>query len=105
MTVLIIRPLAEADVQEASDWYEEREPGLGSQFVDEISDALVRVRRKPLQFPDIGRGMRRALLRRFPYAIYFILRDENKVTVLAVLHQHRNPNVWKKRLQEERKAG
>jgi toxin ParE1/3/4 len=104
MTLLIVRPLAEADVQEASDWYEEREPGLGSRFVDEVRDTLVRVRHMPLQFPDIGRGMRRALLRRFPYAIYFILRDENRVAILAVLHQHRNPGVWKKRLQKEGRA-
>ncbi len=105
MMQVIVRPAAEADVQEASDWYEGREPGLGGQFLDELKETFTRVRHMPLQFPDVGRNVRRALLRRFPYAVYFVLRNESRVVVIAVLHQRRNPSLWKKRRREEEKAG
>jgi toxin ParE1/3/4 len=105
MIKVIVRPLAEADVQQASDWYEEKELGLGARFLDELRDSFARIRRMPLQFPAIGKGLRRALLRRFPYAIYFVPHDEHRVVIIAVLHQHRNPSIWKKRLRTEGKAG
>jgi len=59
----------------------------------------------PLQFRDIGKGLRRAHVRRFPYVIYFVLRDESRAAIIAVLHQRRDPGMWKKRLQTEEKAG
>ncbi len=105
MMQLIIRPTAEMDVQEASDWYEEREPGLGASFLDELRNTFTRIRLMPLQFPNIRGGLRGALLHRFPYAIYFVTRDERRVVVIAVLHQHRSPSVLKKRLRAEGKPG
>lgn len=41
-------------------------------------------------------GIRRALLRRFPYAVYFAV-EESTVVVLTVLHAHRDPAAWQKR--------
>ncbi len=58
----------------------------------------------PLQFPNVGENIRRALLRRFPYAIYFVVRDESRVAVIAILHQRRNPRVWGERLRAEDEA-
>jgi toxin ParE1/3/4 len=103
MMPIIIRPAAETDIREASEWYEERELGLGGRFLDELRGTFTRIARMPLQFPSIGKGLRRALLKRFPYAIYFVPRDDSTCAVLAVLHQRRNPNIWKKRLQTEGK--
>ena len=105
MSRLIIRPAAEADIQEASDWYDGEERGVGVRFIDELRNTFARVRETPLQFPNIGRGIRRALLRRFPYAIYFVLRGERQSVVIAVLHQRRNPVAWKKRLGVEVETG
>ncbi|WP_437989610.1 hypothetical protein [Sorangium sp. So ce145] len=70
-------------------WYEDEEAGLGGQFVDELRHIVRRIRELPSQFPEIGRGTRRALLKRFPYAIYFLLRgeaDQRAALILAVLH-------------------
>jgi plasmid stabilization system protein ParE len=87
----IIRPAAEQDIREAVDWYEGEEPELGARFLDELQSTLNRLRMMPLQFPSVGKGVRRALLRRFPYAIYFVMPDEARAVVIAVLHQRRAP--------------
>lgn len=91
------RPIAEADVREAAFWYEGKRGGLGAEFVLELDSLYERVLQNPRQFPEIGEGARRALLRRFPYTIYFIAGDE-AVTVIAVLHQHRRPEAWRARV-------
>ncbi|WP_437791344.1 type II toxin-antitoxin system RelE/ParE family toxin [Sorangium sp. So ce693] len=108
MIRLIVRPSAELDIREAAEWYEDEEAGLGGQFVDELRHIVSRIRELPSQFPDVGRGTRRALLKRFPYAIYFLLRgeaDQRAAVILAILHQRRRPSVWKKRTRDEGGAG
>lgn len=93
---LIIRALAESELSEAFDWYEERVPGLGSDFLLHVDAALQSIRRSPEKFPVIYKGLRRALTRRFPYQIFFIV-EEHRIIVVAVLHASRHPNHWKKR--------
>jgi len=70
---LIVRPEAELDVSEAAGWYEHERPGLGHRFLDELGELLVRIESSPLQFPEIEKGVRRGLLRRFPYGVYFVV--------------------------------
>lgn len=108
MSRLVVRPSAELDIKDAADWYEDEEAGLGGEFVDELRHVIHRIRELPSQFPDVGRAARRALLKRFPYAIYFLLRgegDDRTVVILAVLHQRRSPSVWKIRVRDESKSG
>ena len=93
---LIVRPEAELDVSEAAGWYEHDRPGLGHRFLDELDELLERIERSPLQFPQIEKGVRRGLLRRFPYGVYFAVGTRLTV-VLAVLHLHRKPGTWKSR--------
>ncbi len=93
---VIARPLAEADVREAAFWYESKREGLGAEFILELDALYERIARNPRQFPVIEEGTRRALLRRFPYAVYFIIGDDAPV-VIAVLHQHRRPGGWRER--------
>jgi len=92
---VIVRPSAEADVREAAFWYEAKREGLGAEFVLELDALYDRIAQHPLQFPEIGEGARRAVLRRFPYAVYFVADDAP--VVLAVLHQHRKPQTWRER--------
>ena len=95
-TGMVVRPSAEADVREAAFWYEAKREGLGAEFVLELDALYDRIAQHPLQFPEIGEGARRALLRRFPYAVYFVADDAR--VVLAVLHQHRKPQTWRERV-------
>ena len=93
---VIVRPLAEADVREAALWYEGRREGLGAEFILELDALYERVAQSPRQFPATEEGTRRALLRRFPYAVYFVVGDDVPV-IIAVLHQHRKPDAWHER--------
>ena len=105
MTRVIVRPTAESDIASAVDWYEEEEPGLGIRFADELRATFARIRAMPLQFPGVWRGVRRALLRRFPYAIYFVMRSEREAVIIALMHQRQDSNKWRRRIQDEGKAG
>ena len=96
MTALLLRPQAQLDVADTAGWYEDQKAGLGILFLDEMDHVLSRVRRNPFQFPEIEPGVRRGLLQRFPYSVYFSLEVE-RIEVIAVLHQHRHPETWRSR--------
>ena len=93
---LIVRPEAELDIGDAASWYERERQGLGLRFIAELDRVLERIGASPYQFPEIEHGVRRGLLHRFPYAIYFEVHEED-VEVCAVLHFHRHPDTWKRR--------
>lgn len=93
---LIIRPEAELDIESSALWYEEQQSGLGTRFLDGLNEVLARIAENPLQFPEIEKGIRRALLRRFPYGIYFVA-EQDQLVVFAVLHIRRHPDTWKRR--------
>ena len=89
---------ARREFREAALWYETRGAGLGAEFVAEMGACLARVADKPARFPEMRGvpGVRRALLRRFPYAVVFLVHDD-VVTVLAVAHGRRRPLYWRTR--------
>ncbi|MCC6997488.1 MAG: type II toxin-antitoxin system RelE/ParE family toxin [Deltaproteobacteria bacterium] len=93
---LVIQPQAEADIAEAHAWYEGRREGLGDDFLQELEAGLQRVLAAPLRHAVVHREVRRALTRRFPFAVFFLLDDE-RVVVLAILHQARDPDRWRRR--------
>ena len=66
----IVRPAAEADIAEAALWYESRSIGLGADFLRAVEVCLSEIQRSPERSPQVYRQARKALLRRFPYAVY-----------------------------------
>jgi len=94
---LLLRPEARLDVEDAAFWYEDQRQGLGDRFTNELNTFLDRIAETPHQFPEVGDSVRRGLLHQFPYAVYFMLEEE-KVVVLAILHQRRKPDLWKRRV-------
>ena len=92
----IVRPLAEADLEDAARWYDDERAGLADRFLSDVDRTFGRIRERPLQFPMVSSEVRRALLHTFPYAVYFRTSEEI-VVVLAVLHLRRNPMVWRRR--------
>lgn len=92
-----IRRLAREDVNSAFDWYQGQDRDLGVQFYAELEHVLERVSLNPSQFPVVQRDIHRALLKHFPYAIYFVVRTST-VHVLAVPHQRQSPGLWKGRI-------
>ena len=87
MSRLILSPDAQADIKAAVRWYRREGSDLGFRFKYETRLILDRIAKYPFAFPLVDDGIRRALLKRFPYSIYFIVKRQT-VVVLAVLHQH-----------------
>ena len=91
------QPAVELDIESTFDWYETEELGLGREFLDQLREAYNRMLENPFAFQDLRLGIRRALTRRFPYAIYFTV-NEDTILVLAVLHCARDPAEWQQRI-------
>ncbi len=91
---LVIRPEAEADIQDAYNWYEDRAEGLGAGFLISIDASFHSMLRNPLKHPVIYNTIRRALTRRFPYQILFLVK-ERQIIILSVFHVRRDPVRWK----------
>jgi len=88
-----IRPEAELDMSEAAFWYEQQQRGLGQEFLEETLAVLKRLGETPLACELIYRSARRALLRRFPFAVFYTF-EENAVLIVGVLHGSRHPRHW-----------
>ncbi len=90
-------PEAEAELTEARQWYSHHRKDLDLEFMQCIEVALSRILSNPYFFPVIYRSLRRAVVRRFPFAILYEVTAE-EIEIIAVFHSRRNPNVWKSRL-------
>jgi toxin ParE1/3/4 len=95
---LIVRPEAEADIQEIVQWYEEKQSGLGWQF-EETGKSIGRALDNPRAYRLVRRQpqVRRILTHRFPYRILYLLR-EDALVVLAVIHGKRQETDWIERI-------
>lgn len=94
---LTITSKAQNDVSKAYDWYEDKVTGLGSEFIKNVDDRIKHIARDPQHFQLVyGNSVKRALVSRFPFAIYFVEQDSSLI-VFAILHQRVNPSRWKTR--------
>ena len=94
---LVLAAEAELDIAEAYGWYEGRRPGLGEEFLSSVDACLESIRRRHEMYPVVHEGDRRALIRRFPYAVFYE-PSEATVTIYAVFHTSRDPDKWRQRL-------
>jgi plasmid stabilization system protein ParE len=90
---VVIRPEAERDINLAADWYEERKPGLGGEFIGAVVVVLDNIEQHPRSHPIVRGRVRRALLLRFPYGVFYA-EENGVVVVLACLHARRSPRRW-----------
>ncbi len=88
-----IRPEAAAEIQAAFRWYENQRSGLGSEFERALDAAIQSVRRDPERNAYVHKPIRRALLRRFPYGLFYI-EEPGSLTILACFHTRRDPARW-----------
>ena len=92
----IFRPAAAADVEDAYLWYQGQQAGLGEEFLAAVQTVLESITINPEIFPIIHRQTRRALLRRFPYGLFYRIIDD-QIVVVACLHGRRDPRRWQSR--------
>lgn len=99
MRNLILSPESVEDAHHAYDWYESQRPGLGEEFLQCLEAKLERIHRSPEIFAIEYEDYRRALLRRFPYAILYRATDD-AVTVYGVFHTSSDPMKWRLRTSQ-----
>ena len=93
---VLLRPAAAADVEDAFAWYESQRPGLGEEYLAEVTAAIERVVEHPQRYPILHRQTHRILLRRFPYGLFYRSSSE-EVIILACMHASRDPKRWEGR--------
>ena len=94
---LIFAPEVQQDVDEAYSWYEDRRPGLGEDFLSCVDACIQVIYRMPELYAKVHEEYRRALVRRFPYAIFYEYTG-GKVFIYSIFHTSRDPKKWRSRL-------
>ena len=87
----------EAEVRTIRDYYEEGSPGLGEAFVDEFERQVLELAARPERWMVVEEDIRRCLMRRFPYIIYFRRVDPERIRITVVKHQRRHPDYGRER--------
>lgn len=88
---VVVRAAAAADLARAVSYYQG--VGHGERFLAELDRVVDRVRELPSSAPVVMPEVRRALMRRYPYAVFYLFEPQ-RLVVLAVLHQRANPRRW-----------
>ena len=85
--------LAEGELNEAAQYYDLENPGLGSSFLTEVDRCLRSIEDHPEAGATLRGAVRRRLLRRFPYALLYKIKP-NSIRILAVMNLKRRPTYW-----------
>jgi plasmid stabilization system protein ParE len=92
-------PELEEDVLSGYAWYEARAEGLGEEFLRAFYACANEISRDPLLYLKMHRDFRRRLLRRFPYALYYKIEDE-EIIVFGLFHCARDPQILEAKLEK-----
>jgi plasmid stabilization system protein ParE len=88
---------AEEEMTEAAVFYEAASARLGSDFLDDVQRVIDLVRGQPSIGRQVGQGLRRMLLHKFPFSLIYAV-DTEEIVIVAIAHQKRQPDYWKGRL-------
>ena len=94
---VFISPEAELDLEDIYNWYEAQNTGLGSEFIRVIDASLSTIQRNPLAYTKIDQEVRKKLIRKFPYILFYVVIDK-MIIIIACFHVKRDPQQWKRRL-------
>lgn len=95
----IVQPEAETDLSAAFRWYEGKDEGLGSEFLRMAEACFAVIERYPQSYPVVRKQVRRAILRRFPYSVFY-LATTDKTSIIACIQDSRNPKIWRRRVDD-----
>ncbi len=88
-----LAPEARADLFEAAAWYAEKAEGLGRDFLSVFDASMETLRTSPEAFPVVFDDVRRVVLRRFPFVVFYVV-DDAEIVVLSLHHERRSPDRW-----------
>ena len=100
MRNIVFRASANAELVAAKAWYDQQRHGLGDEFARSLESAINRVVRNPFAAPAVYKNVRRVLLKRFPYSVFYVVDGDN-LLVLSCLHTRRSAVDWSKTLSKE----
>lgn len=84
------------DLVESATWYEQHQRGWGDVFTVAVEATLEKIRRSPERYVVADEPVRRAMVERFPYGIFYTI-EKDCIDVIAIVHTSRDPNVWHRR--------
>jgi toxin ParE1/3/4 len=93
---VVLRDEAQAEFDEAFDYYDAQKVGLGVTFAGRVQEVFDRISANPLLHAVVLRDIRKAVVARFPYCVYY-RPEPTRVQVIAVFHTSRDPSVWQGR--------
>lgn len=93
---VLFHPAADAELDEAIEYYESQESGLGRVFAEAVRDAVQRALMHPRAWSPLDGELRRSLVARFPYGVIYA-ESKDGLYILAVMHLHRSPDYWRAR--------
>jgi plasmid stabilization system protein ParE len=96
MSRILLLAEAREDALEAFRWYEKECRGLGKIFRAFLHQTIERIRRAPLASPVVYRDLRRALIDRFPYGVFYRVQV-GTIIVVGIIHGRRDPIAWQRR--------
>jgi len=94
MTRAIFHPAARRELEETIDYYNAERQGLGREFREEVQRVINLLTRFPRLGQPVRGSVRRVMLARFPYHIYYRLLESGYLRILAVAHNRRRPEYW-----------
>ncbi len=83
------------EYEDAIRYYQEK-AGLGERFSCAVENGIQRIVENPLAWSLVDEGVRRYVVKHFPYCIYYTI-DEKTILILAIFHTKRKPGLWKRR--------
>ena len=96
MKPVVIHPEAKREMIASALFYDERSPGLGGLFLDEVESGFPRIVERPEAWTVLSSPNRRLLLPEFPFGIIY-RNESDRIYVLAIMHLRREPGYWKGR--------
>lgn len=86
------------DVEEAINWYNKKQRGLGNEFLVELRKTIERIEYSPESFSLVDDFIRVGKLHRFLYGVYFEhSSSEQTLYIYGVIHLHRDESAWRSR--------
>ena len=95
---VVIKPIVFLDAEEAVKYYEKKVPGLGRRFYNSFITSLGEIEHKPFTHSYIQPPVRRCKIKKFPYKIFFVVK-ENTIFIIGVSHAKRSNAFVKRRLK------
>jgi hypothetical protein len=94
---IFLHPLALDEIIESKNFYDSKVEGLGTQLLEEMDRAFKLIEEDPASWLSYDNNLYRFILKRFPFSVIYRIRKD-KIEIIALMHHHRKPLYWKKRL-------